>query len=326
MSNIPASIPEPPPDLASVVREQAAHSNRMLEFFMTTIQPLLAFTAAQQSTSASTSAVTPPSFALPRHLKPPPLEPLTGRNRREILPWLNRAKNILNLANLPLNSTISVCYVAAHLKDNALKWFEMVASTVSLDQRAHGGFATFDDFANAMHAALGEQFPADKARDRLFTLKQRASVADYGSEFQRCLAEIPGMDWQTTRHFYLRGLKDNLRMLITGKYPEDATWSDIHLIAMKHDELAFRNSKPGIPNGNRNLSPTPMDLGLVNATKPKSTSRPVSSSTPRKPLTPEERETLLANNGCFYCRKLGHQINDCPAKRAHQAYLAKPKN
>lgn len=33
-------------------------------------------------------------------------------------------------------------------------------------------------------------------------------------------------------------------------------------------------------------------------------------------LTDQEKEELLAKNACFYCRKVGHQAHDCPARRA----------
>jgi hypothetical protein len=38
------------------------------------------------------------------------------------------------------------------------------------------------------------------------------------------------------------------------------------------------------------------------------------NSQPRTPLTEEERQRLRAENGCFYCRNLGHRAAECPAK------------
>lgn len=329
-----AAAPGGTSELIAAVREQSAQTNRALEFMMSMMQPLLAFTAAVQqqqaapSTSAPTSAPlsSPSSSSLPHHLKTPSLEVFNGRNSREVAPWLNRAKQILQLASMSLETPLCVAYVAAHLTSHALKWFEMVASTVPPDQRTYAGFLCFDAFSDAMQAALGEHFPADKARDRLHLLKQRSSVADYGSEFQRCISEIPDMDWQTVKHFYLRGLKDSLRIMITGKYDNGDRWNNIHLVAMQHDELSTRNVVPSLPASlvsDDFSSATPMDLGMVKATRPVENRRPSSSaSAPHKPLTPEERTALMASGGCFYCRKVGHRVTDCPAKLAHEKYLS----
>jgi hypothetical protein len=41
-------------------------------------------------------------------------------------------------------------------------------------------------------------------------------------------------------------------------------------------------------------------------------------------LTPEERAYLLANNGCVYCRRLGHSVHQCPQRPRNPANAATP--
>jgi hypothetical protein len=44
------------------------------------------------------------------------------------------------------------------------------------------------------------------------------------------------------------------------------------------------------------------------------------STTPRTPLTPDERARLNATGGCTYCRLPGHTINACPTKPPRPAH------
>jgi hypothetical protein len=316
-----ASAPRPQnpaPDPLLALQQSHVGLSNTLEQLMVFLQPLLSATASQAQAPSPVPAAQDGNdpFTLPRNLKLPVIEMFNGRKARGVTTWLGRARKILIMSNVPIHSPQAVHYVSSFLEDNALKWFEMMAANVSLDQRPHAGFQSFDAFAMSMTAALGEHFPAEKARDRLTTLKQRGSVVDYGSEFQRTLADIPDMDVGTVRYFYLRGLKDKLREMITGKFDDLASWDVIHLVACRHDQLSYV-ARPSLHTH------IPMDLGNVNVTKDKAKSRtPRQASKPRPPLTQAERATLTEQGGCFYCRKAGHIATDCPEKKKHEAYLA----
>jgi hypothetical protein len=306
-----------------VLQQSQIGLHNTMERFLNLLQPLLAASAvnAQAPPLIPANQDGNEPFALPRNVKLPTIAMFNGKNRREVTSWLSRARRILIMSGVPVHSAQAVHYISSFLSENALKWYEMTAATVSLDQRHHAGFISFDAFALAMTAALGEHFPAEKARDRLTVFKQRGPVTDYGSEFQRILADIPDMDIGTTRYFYLRGLKDKLREMITGKFDELATWDVIHLVACRHDQL----SSIARPYSSSSSSHhTPMDLTNVNVTKEKSKPQPARpASKPRPPLTQAERATLTEQGGCFYCRKLGHMVSECPEKKKHDAYLAR---
>ena len=311
---------------------QSSTMSRTLEVLVTLMQPFLAFAAVQQqqNPASSSSAPSPHPYdfalpALPRNVKPPQIGEFSGQRRKDTLPWLNRARQILLLSSMPLDAVVTIQYVAAHLTGNALKWWETACSNASMDNKAHAGFLHFDDLATALNNALGESFPEDKAFDRIQSLKQRASVADYGSEFQRVISDLPNMDWRTMRLFYVRGLKPNLLIMITGKFDDDASWNDIHMIAMKHDQASFRPAPPKPMPAARRYDP--MDISVINATKPKSHSRPsTSSSKPKPALTEDERERCRLQGLCFYCRKPGHLSTSCPVKDKHEAYTTARKN
>jgi hypothetical protein len=308
-----------------VLQQSQIGLHNTMERFLNILQPLIALSAVNAQAPPLIPATQDGNepFSLPRNLKLPLIDTFSGKNKRDVSSWLSRTRRILIISAIPIASTQAVHYVSTFLREHALKWFEMCAANVSLDQRHHAGFLSFDSFSIAMTAALGEHFPAEKARDRLTSFKQRGAVSDYGSEFQRILADIPDMDIGTTRYFYLRGLKDKLREMITGKFDELATWDVIHLVACRHDQL----SSIARPFSSSSSHHTPMDLTNVNVTKEKSKPRPARpASKPRPPLTQAERVTLTESGACFYCRQPGHLVSDCPEKKRHEAYLARSKN
>ena len=63
--------------------------------------------------------------------------------------------------------------------------------------------------------------------------------------------------------------------------------------------------------------PTPMELGAVTNTSRSNNSYQGSSS--NKPsydkLTPEQRQQLIKEGRCFYCRETGHRALDCPKRK-----------
>jgi hypothetical protein len=273
------------------------------------------------------------SRALPAGVKPPSLDNFSG-NKRELLPWLNRVKAILRLGSFPMDAA-TVAYVAIHLTGSARQWFDMVANAVPLEHRDYAGFFTFDEFAAAMHAALGDPFPAQKAREKLASLVQKSSVSSYAAEFQRIVSNLPDRHWQDLRYDFLKGLKPYIREQIVGRISHEASWEQIRMLAYEVDELS---SAINGPRESRHSHATPMDINMV-STASRFKKQPFSRhgnqdthayshavhanghATPaavsgshapeRKPLTEKERAYLREHNGCFYCRELGHHTRDC---------------
>jgi hypothetical protein len=106
------------------------------------------------------------------------------------------------------------------------------------------------------------------------------------------------MDQATRMHYYLRGLKDNLRPFVAMQQP--ATLAAAETIAERVDAVTFKpqtrspsfRPQPNIayrtPGGT-----TPMELDAISK------------------LTSRERERLRKTGGCFRCRQVGHMARDC---------------
>lgn len=344
--------PVPPAPQQPLTPEQMMmHNMGMMQQLMTIVQPLLAWSAAQASgrppAAPAAGAAPYAPTAVPSNFKLPPITTFSG-GKTKVVPWLNHTRRLLQAYNIPMDHN-AVAIAALSLSGTANSWFEMEANQVPVAERPYGGFHTFDDFATAMTAALGEPFPERKARDQLANLKQKGSVVDYAYRFQEIVSRLPDRHWTDKRHDFLRGLKPEIKAMITGKYGKNDGWETIRQIAMEHDELSAdlrTTNRHHHSAGHRHDDP--MELGSIQASSSsssKATSRSPSrgrspsrasgnrrSGTPGPssrqpkyaPLTPAEREHLERNNGCVYCRQLGHTVETCQKKAAHLAKTGQP--
>jgi len=328
--------------------------------FLTALQPLLAFTAvaASNSTPAPTPASPTPTPAptresrLPPGIKPPTPKEYSG-NMKDALTWTTATEATLAFANWDMNAPQVVQYAASFLTGRALRWWHGCCNTATASSSplaASGGFSNWSEFATALVNALGEFRPRDRARDRLYNLRQTSSVHKYTEEFSDLAKRLPNSHWEDLSYFYFKGLKSDVQKLMVGRYDDDATWSDLAALAAHCDDITYNSrSRPRSTPGSYPANPpssstaTPMDLGNINASTSRrspsvsrsATSRspspaPRSSSfasasastaprsgTPARrrppPLTPEIRAQCLKEGRCFRCREKGHTSDKCTA-------------
>ena len=271
---------------------------------------------SHQSSSAHTDS-------LPRGVKPPPIEPFDGRMTKLVRPWITRTRGILSLSGFDLNSTKAVVYAASFLTGQAQSWFqgEKERQGPNSDQD-NGGFLTFDQFASALAQRLGDPNPDDKARKDIRRLRQTTSVKAYGDEFQRIITYLPGRDPADLRFDFINGLKPKIQELLVGKTHDHMSWLDVRDLAYRYDDVIMSNRDTGTnrfshsPRPYRdNRSDDPMQLGnITQGYRPSTPGSRSPGSTSLPKLTPALRAELLANNGCFRCRKhnAGHFAHNCP--------------
>jgi len=168
--------------------------------------------------------------------------------------------------------------------------------------------------------ALTEQFKpvnaVKTARDKLASIKQVKSVQEYSANFRSLVLEIPGITEDEKIDRFSRGLKDNVRLEVELREP--ATLNEAIKVADRYDTITFQHNKARPESAKRQTAlpaptgPIPMDID---------------NSRYRK-LTEKDKEQLMKNRACFYCRKLGHMISSCPARNAKKpsySHLAKSR-
>ncbi len=300
---------------------------------------MAAFLANYSATATSPAHAPPRNSFLPPGIKAPTIDFFDGKQQKSVRPWLQRTRSILKLMGLNLDSPNCVTFVSSFLTGPAQTWFSSEADRAAYGMADSAGFSTFDDFATALMRHLGDPNPEDKARKNLRSLKQTTSVKAYADEFQRIITYLPNRDADDLRFDFIYGLKPKIQELLVGKVDDsNMLWQDVRDLAYRFDDVVMSSRfnstgpQPSRPFPSRDTrphnGPAPMDIGATSTEYSRgrpsspgpssrgrsSTPHPRSSANSLPKLTDQERQKLIANNGCFRCRKFnaGHQARDCP--------------
>jgi hypothetical protein len=262
-----------------------------------------------------------------------PAKPTTfsaaGRDRRQLEDWLFSVDNYFAILGDQQPDAQRVAFMGGLLTGDARKWYRTHAQ-----QLAQQG-ADYNAFKAAFRAAFAPVNTASNARTALDALRQTGSVQGYNAAFRALLLDVPDMGAADALHRYVTGLKDHIQRQVQIHNP--ATLDDAMATADRIDSVRPAPSAP--PRHNRGhqrrvffppapaaQAPVPMDLGVMRAANGRF--RAAGSAPPpqqqRTRLTPEERAHLLANNGCVYCRRLGHNVNQCPQRPRNLGNAATP--
>ncbi len=150
-------------------------------------------------------------------------------------------------------------------------------------------------------------------------LTQQRSVQDYVTQFRTLCFQIRGISAEEKLDRFVRGLKPTVQREVQIRDPE--TFDMAVQVAERIDAVEYR-MRQQLPSVQRILPPRFTASAVPPRTLPSSSySAPTLGPTPmelgalrRGPLTVIERERLRQNGGCFYCRKLGHILPNCPER------------
>lgn len=228
-----------------------------------------------------------------------PKPPKYSGGMKDALPWVTTVETYVHINNV--HGPDAVIYAGALLEGNAKTWF--MAQQAQHGGALHAGWQSFDAFKAAFLAQFQEQFPADRARDRLANLRQKTSVALYAAEFQNLLIHLPHRDMGDNIHSFIRGLKPDIAKSVATLMP--ATLADAIDMAIKADGATLQvlrmQRSPYAPRH----GPTPMDVNNIESDTDEEELAALSA-------TQQEREKLMKEGRCFYCKEHGHTKRDCP--------------
>jgi hypothetical protein len=293
----------------------------LMEMLKATREASLANTKAAEAMAQVAATTSTRNLALPPGLKVDGYHPLE-EGRRNVRPWVDGIERWLYICNwkveTPAEHLHAIYYFAGRMVGKtATSWFN---ARVAQHHNQAGGFSTLQEFMLGLLGACGEQNVEERSRDRLLVLKQTRHVTHYSEKFASYAAALPadeGTGW--LRHLYMRGLKQELRAMIIGKFQEGASWQDVAVLAAKHDGLGQQSAGQD--------SSTPMELGALDSAsssdgeslrgreRRKGSPHPRAVGTgARHGMHGAERSGGKGRNkgNCFHCDLPGHWKKECP--------------
>jgi len=167
----------------------------------------------------------------------------------------------------------------------------------------------------------------DEIREKIRTLRQKGTIAEYNSAFRRLLMQVP-MEFKEARYDYLRGLSPKIRDLVRTK-DGITEMNELYQACLKLDDR--------IKTSNVGASRTTTNEALV-ASSPShrqgSTSRMMSSLRGahrggrgggrfRHQGNTNRRQFNSSSLKCYACEELGHMANDCPKRSLIRSTIKK---
>ena len=194
--------------------------------------------------------------------------------------------------------------VANCLDGPALEWFMSCDSTLD----------TFTAFEEAFLAFFSPLDNTLQARQALWSCVQTSDTSTYITRFIQLCLRIPGITDDEKLDRFLQGLKPPVRTECMMR--RVATFAEACLCANSYDLAKAIGGHGNTPAPAPAVKPPNARVNAIHdrAPAPPPTGYPPAArrpGQPRPPITPAEREHLQANNGCTYCRKLGHTLQEC---------------
>ena len=249
----------------------------------------------------------------------------TPQDRKYIDNWLRELNLRFNACPPPgPNDLERITYAAARLKGPAADWYR---GTEAL-------YTTWVEFREAFLHKFSLHNQHERAWDRLMQLRQERTVQHYITSFTNLTLQVPDLSPDRIKMIFVNGLKPAIR--VQAEINRDQLDLEalmiladrLETIQLKQRDLAQHIARPhptfhGRP-GMGTQAPMPMELGAMRNDQPRPHVRFAPNG--RRPeggygkLSDKEREYLLANNGCTFCRRLGHTIQNCTARPTNAAH------
>lgn len=191
---------------------------------------------------------------------------------------------------------------------NALSWYRLHA-------RSWESYSGYDEFVADLRDHFLPKNYREKAELELIKLKQTGSVEDYIAKFSLLANRVGNrMLTPTYINIFVGGLNGKLQTNLLGYVDRFETLTDATYMAarvsdsMKIGRYALTSQSSlygssGASGNTGNADYQRMDLDLVKVRK-----YPYG-------LDKATYDYLRKNNGCFYCKELGHRANQCQLKK-----------
>ncbi|ETO83702.1 hypothetical protein F444_02319 [Phytophthora nicotianae P1976] len=212
-----------------------------------------------------------------------------GKPQESVDEFIFEAKLFMNGKNIdyhhPGNQARVVAMLASNLRDGAASWYH---SRIMIDNEP---ISSIDNFEEALRDEFLPPDQQHRLRAALRACKQTSDVEEYVSRFRKIITQIRDMSALDKVDHFITGLKPDTRKEVD--YLNCNSLKTAISAAQAYERAHFGAARR--QTAARRDGPEPMDISQV-------TTRPTVEQCRRQGL-------------CFYCRKPGHRISDCPKKR-----------
>ncbi|KAJ9509550.1 hypothetical protein QJQ45_001994 [Haematococcus lacustris] len=224
----------------------------------------------------------------------------TASRTTDVAAWLFAVDLFFTISEL--TDAQRIVYVATLLSGHALLWYRSSVSS----------FTSWTCFVAAFERQFAPVNRLRHARDRLAALTQTSSVRRYLGEFTALCLEVTDLSPAEQLDRFIRGLKPSVRRELELREP--TSFSEASTIADRVDAISYSTSAsrssyrpPSTPRPPRpETAAVPMELDAMLHTSP------IRNRGTR--LSDAQRAALRDSKACFYCRKAGHTMKDCPIR------------
>lgn len=262
------------------------------------------------------AALQPAAAAAPvRTLKPTNPETFDGVSKNlSVSDWLFQCRCFFEAVGLHELNPERTVFAAALLRGAAGKWWKQ--ETEAADRGDKPKIRLWSEFSAAIKTRFQTIDASQVARDRLAELRQLGSVVQYVNLFQQVINDISDISPSELLHRFLAGLKRSIRLdveMYRVSHP-DLTLADAMTVAQRADaarskyapfrrDYSYNNPKTAAATGH--VSEEPDVVMSLNAMK---------NNSFRAKLTDQEKNELMQDGRCFYCKEKGHIASRCPIK------------
>ena len=205
------------------------------------------------------------------------------------------------------------------MADDALRWFDQLGAIT--DTVVNGeNISAFQVFKTKFRQRFVDANDSENAFDQIRELRQKRSVNEYVTVFERIRSRLNNFDDRDAVRFFRGGLKPELRQLVDN-HPDIAD-NDINaLIALAERLDKMNKQERQVSNNYRRFNhqprtfekketfPQPMELDAIR------TQSRFQSRLPKNPTKVDEvKKNDFAHNLCFYCHGSDHIISNCPTR------------
>ena len=297
-------------DLAAALHQAAvAHDETA---FMNLLQGHVQFSPGP-SPDAPEPAIGLQSLLRSRLPEPPKPEFFFGADNKHPLvrTWLFQLRQYFRLWPT-LGDSDKVHYAVTLLRAHAMNWWEQQEQLIRLGTAED--IDSFEKFEQAITKQFGGFDTVERARDILANMRQVSSVETYVRRFREALLLLGADHYLDSDmcHRFILGLKPWVQRLVKIEAPDSLD---------KAMQMAERIDRVRVSGPDRFSSHTNSRNQHSNQAHSSGTPMDIDAITPDRPrfrkLTDKEKQQLIQNEGCFYCRKhhAGHTSRNCPEKQ-----------